>query len=1056
MSLNKQFELAFCYRKFSVFSPKSPLTTILFLQNILSTKLISTISLPCAEIEELTETNIVASRDHGASISLSSHPNPEISCFYQKGFSQITTEVAGKALHALCIKGLAKLGVFYNNTLVNMYSRFGDMGIARYVFDKMCERNDASWNHMMCAFVRAGTYRESIVFLNKMRDFGITPSGFAVASLITACDRSGCMLSEGIQVHDLVVKYGLLDDVYVGTSLLHFYGTYGLAFDARKLFEEMPDKNVVSWTAMMVAYSDFGEPREVINIYSRMRREGLSCNANTLATLSSSCGSLEDGFLGHQILGHVIKFGLETNLSVANSLISMFGSLGRVQEACYIFDGMNERDTISWNSMLSVNVHNDLFEESLRCFHWMRHVHNHINSTTLSTLLSGCSSWDKFKWGRGIHSLVVKFGLDANICSCNTLIGMYSTAGESEQAEMVFQRMAERDLISWNSMMACYAQYGKCLDALKIFARIFKMSKGVNFVTFTSALAACSDTDFITEGKILHALVILTGLHENLVVGNALVTLYTKSGMMVEAKKVFQTMPRRDEVTWNALIGGHADNEEPDEALKAFKLMRKESVRANYITISNVLGACLAPNDLLKHGMPIHAIIVLTGLESDHYVQNSLITMYAKCGDLNSSNLIFNSLTNKNAVAWNAIIAANANHGQVEEALKLLVELRRAEVDLDQFGLSECLAATATLAILEEGQQLQSLSVKLGLDSDPFVKNATMDMYAKCGEIDDVLRLIPQPLERSRLSWNIMISSFARHGFFEKAKETFNEMVKLGVKPDHVTFVSLLSACSHGGLVEEGLAYYHAMIKEFGIPAGIKHCVCIVDLLGRSGRLSEAETFIEEMPVPSTDLVWRSLLAACKIHGNLEIGRKAAENLFKLDPSDDSAYVLYSNVCASTGRWDDVETLRRQMGSNKIKKKPACSWVKLKNEISSFGTGEHSHPQSSQIYRKLDELKKMIKEAGYVPDTSYALQDTDEEQKEHNLWNHSERLALAYGLINTPEHSTVKIFKNLRVCGDCHSVYKFVSELLGRKIILRDPYRFHHFSGGKCSCTDYW
>ncbi|KAJ9139607.1 hypothetical protein P3X46_030325 [Hevea brasiliensis] len=1008
------------------------------------------------EIEELTNTNIVACRNHGASIPLSSHPNPEISCFYQKGFSQITNEVAGKALHALCIKGLANLGVFCNNTLINMYSKFGDVGIARYVFDNMCERNESSWNHMMSAFVRAGLYRESIAFLNEMRDSGINPSGFALASLITACDRSGCMLSEGIQVHDLVVKFGLLGDVYVGTSLLHFYGTYGLAFNARKLFEEMPDKNVVSWTAMMVAYSDFGDPTEVMNIYSRMRLEGLSCNANTLATVASSCASLVDGFLGHQILGHVIKFGLETNISVANSLISMFGSLGRVQEACHIFGGMNERDTISWNSMISVNVHNDLCEESLRCFHWMRHVHNHINSTTLSTLLSGCGSLDNLKWGRGIHSLVVKFGLDTNICTCNTLIGIYSGAGESEQAELVFQRMAERDLISWNSMMACYAQYGKCLDALKIFGRIFNKSKVANFVSFTSALAACSDPEFITEGKILHALVILTGLHENLIVGNALVSLYTKSGMMVAAKKVFQTMPRRDEVTWNALIGGHVDNEEPDEAVKAFKLMREESIPANYITIANVLGACLSPNDLLKHGMPIHAIIVLTGLESDHYVQNSLITMYAKCGDLNSSNQIFNRLTNKNAVAWNAIMAANAHHGQVEEALKFLVEMRRAGVDLDQFGFSECLAATATLAILEEGQQLQSLAIKLGLDSDPFVANATMDMYAKCGEIDDVLRIIPQPLERSRLSWNIMISSFARHGFFEKAKETFNEMMKLGVKPDHVTFVSLLSACSHGGLVEEGLAYYHSMIKEFGIPAGIKHCVCVVDLLGRSGRLSEAETFIKEMPVPPTDLVWRSLLAACKIHGNLEIGRKAAENLFKLDPSDDSAYVLYSNVCASTGRWEDVETLRSQMGSNNIKKKPACSWVKLKNKVSSFGMGEQSHPQTSHIYTKLEELKKMIKEAGYVPDTSYALQDTDEEQKEHNLWNHSERLALAFGLINTPEYSTVKIFKNLRVCGDCHSVYKFVSGLLGRKIILRDPYRFHHFSGGKCSCSDYW
>ncbi|CAI0555517.1 unnamed protein product [Linum tenue] len=508
--------------------------------------------------------------------------------------------------------------------------------------------------------------------------------------------------------------------------------------------------------------------------------------------------------------------------------------------------------------------------------------------------------------------------------------------------------------------MVCYAENRKCTDALKIFNHICYGIKVIDHVTFTIAIGACADPEFVSLGKVLHGITILTGLDENVIVGNSLVTLYCKSGLMTEARKVFQTLPRRDEVTWNALIGGHADNEEAEKAIEAFKLMREQSMGISYITIANVL------------------------------------------------------------------------------------------------GISECLAATAQLAVLEEGQQLHGLAVKLGLDSDPFVANATMDMYGKCGEIEDALRTIGQPIDRSRLSWNILISSFAKHGHFEKAIKTFHEMQELGVKPDQVTFVSLLSACSHGGLVEEGLRYYYSMTKEFNIPPRIAHCVCMIDLLGRSGRLTEAETFIKEMPIPPSDFVWRSLLAACKVHGNPELGRKAAENLIALDPSDDSAYVLYSNVCSTSGRWGDAENVRSQMGSRKVQKQPACSWVKLKNQVSSFGVGDNSHPQSPEIYKKLDELKKRIIEAGYVPDTSYALQDTDEEQKEHNLWNHSERLALAFALINTPEGSTLKVFKNLRVCGDCHSVFKFVSGILGRKIILRDAFRFHHFAGGNCSCSDYW
>lgn len=937
-----------------------------------------------------------------------------------------------------------------------MYSKFGIVDYARYLFDNLSVRNDASWNTMMSGLVRVGLYGDVMFLFREMQGFGVRPSGFLVSSLITACDRSGYMFNEGIQVHGFVVKVGLLCDVFVGTCLLHFYAAYKRVFDEQRLFEEMPERNVVSWTSLMFGYLDNGDLENVIYLFQEMRKEGITCSENTFATIITACSLLEDQVLGLTILCLVVKSGFENKVSVANSLISMFGSLGRLKEACYVLSCMDERDTVSWNSIISAHVQNGLCGESLRFFHLMRHVHKKINYTTLSTLLSVCSSVDDLKWGRGIHSLVIKLGLDSNVCVCNSLLGMYSEAGRLDDAEFVFKEMLETDLISWNSMMTCYVRDGRSLDALKLFLKMLQIRKTVNYVTFMSALAACTNSEFIDKGKIVHALVILTGMHENLFVGNASVTMYAKSGMMVEAKKVFQMMSKRNEVTWNSLIGGYAENEEPDGAVKSFQLMREEGIKTDYITVSNVLGACLTPDDLLKRGMPIHAYVISAGFESNTYVQNSLITMYAKCGDLQSSNYLFDGLPHKNSVSWNAIIAANAHHGLEEEVLKFIVKMRSAGIDVDQFSFSEGLAATAKLAVLEEGQQLHCLAVKLGFGTDPFVINAAMDMYGKCGEMDDVLRLLPQPFNRSRLSWNILISAFARHGHFQKARETFSEMLEMGMKPDHVTFVSLLSACNHGGLVDEGLSYYATMSKDFNVTPGKEHCVCIIDLLGRSGRLFEAEAFINEMPVPPDDLVWRSLLASCKIHGNLKLGKKAAEHLFELDPSDDSAYVLYSNICATTRKWGDVEDVRRQMESYKIKKKPACSWVKLKNQVGLFGMGDQTHPQTDEIYEKLGELKKMIKEAGYVPDTSYALQDTDEEQKEHNLWNHSERLALAFGLLNTPDGSPIRVFKNLRVCGDCHSFYKFVSGIISRKIILRDPYRFHHFSCGQCSCSDYW
>ncbi|CAL0327811.1 unnamed protein product [Lupinus luteus] len=981
------------------------------------------------------------------------HPNTQVSCFHQKGFSEVTEEIVGKALHALCVKGVVHPGTFSMNTLINMYSKLGNIKYAQCVFDRMLDRNEASWNNMMSGFVRVGLYHDAMRFFRHMCEYGIWPSSYVVASLVTACDRSGCMVEGALQMHGYVAKCGLLSDVFVGTCLLHFYCTYGHLSEAKKLFEEIDEPNVVSWTSLMVGYADNGYIEEVINIYQHLRCNGIFFNQNTMATVIRSCGVLGDKTLGYQILGNVTKSGLDTSISVANSFISMFGNCDSIEEASCVFDNMKDRDTISWNSIIAACVHNGQCEESLGHFFRMRHTHTETNYITISTLLPVCGSSQNLRWGKGLHGLVVKSGLESNVCLCNSLLSMYSQAGKYEDSEFIFHTMPERDLISWNSMMASYVEEGKHSRAIQLFLEMLQTRKTLTFITFTTTLSASYNLE---KTKIVHALAVLFGFHHNSIIGNALVTMYGKFGFMAEAQKVCKIMPKRDEVTWNALIGGHADNKEPNAAIKAFNLLREEGLPVNYITIVNLLSACLSPDNLLEHGMPIHAHIVVSGFELDTYVQSSLITMYAQCGDLNTSNYIFDVLANKNSSTWNAILSANAHHGPGEEALKLAVKMRHSGVDLDQFSFSVALSIIGNLTVLDEGQQLHTLIIKRGLEPNEYILNAIMDMYGKCGEIDDVFKILPQPRSRSLRSWNILISALARHGCFQQGREAFREMLDLGLRPDHVTFVSLLSACSHGGLVDEGLAYFSSMTTEYGVPIGIEHCVCIIDLLGRSGRLAEAEVFINKMPIPPTDLVWRSLLAACKTHGNLELGRKAAERLFEMDSSDDSAYVLYSNVCASTRRWEDVENVRKQMESHNIKKKPACSWIKLKNKVATFGMGEKFHPQGTQIYAKLEELRKMIKETGYVPDTSYSLQDTDEEQKEHNLWNHSERIALAYGLINTAEGSPLRIFKNLRVCGDCHSVFKLVSEIVGRKIILRDAYRFHHFTGGKCSCSDYW
>jgi pentatricopeptide repeat protein len=917
----------------------------------------------------------------------------------------------------------------------------------------MPHRTDSSWYTAISGCVRCGLEPTAFDLLRDMRVRGVPLSGFALASLVTACERWRGW-EEGAAIHALTHRAGLMGNVYIGTALLHMYGSHGLVPDARRLFWEMSERNVVSWTALMVTLSSNGYLEEALQAYHRMRREGVTCNANSFATVVSLCGALEDEAPGLQVAAHVMVYGLHSHVSVANSLITMHGNLRRVEDAERLFDRMEEHDTISWNAMLSMYSHEGLCCKCFLILSDMRRSGARPDVTTLCSLVSVCGSSDHIAYGSGIHSLCIRTGHHSVLPLINALVNMYSSAGKLDDAEFLFWNMSTRDIISWNTMISAYMQNGNCMDAMKTAGQLLQTKEAApNHMTLASTLGACSS---LMGGRMVHAMIFQQNLHNNLLVGNSLLTTYSKCSSMEDAERVFQSMPTCDVVSCNVLIGGYAALEDGARAIGVFSWMRDAGIKPNYITMINLQGSVKSLDDLRSYGTLLHAYITQTGLLSDEYITNSLITMYATCGDLGSSSDIFQRIINKSAISWNTMIAANLHHGHGEEALKLFMDMRHAGNKLDHVCLTECLSSSASLASLEEGMQLHCLGVKSGLDANTHVINAAMDMYGKCGKMDEMLKMLPDPATRPTQCWNTLISGYARYGYFKEAEDTFKQMVSIGQKPDYVTFVGLLSACSHAGLIDKGIEYYKSMTSTFGVSPGIKHCVCIVDLLGRLGRFTEAEKFIEEMPVLPNDLIWRSLLSSSRTYKNLDIGRKAAKNLLELDPFDDSAYVLLSNLYATNARWVDVDKLRSHMMTIKLNKRPACSWLKLKNEVSTFGIGDRSHVHAEKIYAKLDEILLKLREVGYVTDTSSALHDTDEEQKEQNLWNHSEKLALAYGLFVVPEGSTIRIFKNLRVCADCHLVFKMVSMVFDREIVLRDPYRFHQFEGGLCTCSDFW
>lgn len=503
-----------------------------------------------------------------------------------------------------------------------------------------------------------------------------------------------------------------------------------------------------------------------------------------------------------------------------------------------------------------------------------------------------------------------------------------------------------------------------------------------------------------------------------------------------------------------------------------------------------MLKAC-ADLSAIGVGKSVHWQCLRSGLELDLYVGTSLIDMYVKCGQIGDARRQFDSMSVRDVSSWNALIAGYMKCGQVsvaEEmfrwipkrnivswtamisgytqnglndlALGLYEDMRRddSEIKPNWVTLMSVMPACAHSAALEQGKRIHDYSSSIGLNSNSSVQTALVAMYAKCGCLDSARRCFEQICENEKgvIAWNTMITAYASHGRGVETVATFEDMIRTGVQPDHITFTGLLSGCSHSGMVDQGLTYFEQMGNVYSVNPRAEHYACIVDLLGRAGHLADAMELISQMSIEPGPSIWGALLSACRTHGNLEIAEIAARRLFVLEPENTGNYVLLANMYAKVGRWKEVDGLRALVKDQGLKKSPGCSWIEINGKAHVFLGGDKSHPQAREIYILLEDLPKKMKAAGYIPDTSFVLHDVTEEEKECSLTTHSEKLAIAFGLLNTCHGSVLRVTKNLRICGDCHTATKFISRIYGREVIVRDVNRFHHFKDGICSCGDYW
>ncbi|XP_027347753.1 pentatricopeptide repeat-containing protein At5g44230 [Abrus precatorius] len=605
-----------------------------------------------------------------------------------------------------------------------------------------------------------------------------------------------------------------------------------------------------------------------------------------------------------------------------------------------------------------------------------------------------------------------------------------------------------------------------------------------------SILHCCTNLNHVKQ---VHANIYRNNLHQCSYVITKLLrvlTIFPHVPLHSYPRLLFSQVHSPNPFLWTALIRAYALRGPLFEALRLYASMRKQRSGPVSFTFSALLSACGVAQEAAL-GAQLHAqTLLLGGFASDLYVNNTLIDMYVKCGflhcarkvfdempkrdvvswtelivayarsgDMESAQELFDGLPGKDMVAWTAMVNGYAQNAMPKKALEFFQRLQNAGIEIDQVTLVGVISACAQLGASKYANWIRDIaeSSGFGAASNVLVGSALIDMYSKCGSVEEAYNVFKGMKERNVFSYSSMIVGFAVHGRAHAAIKLFYEMLETEIKPNHVTFVGVLTACSHSGMVDQGQQLFATMERCFGVAPTTDHYACMADLLGRAGLLEKALRLVEAMPMEPNGAVWGALLGASHVHGNPDVAEIASSHLFELEPDNIGNYLLLSNTYASAGRWDDVSRVRKLMRGKKLKKNPGCSWVEAKNGmVHEFFAGDVKHPEINEIKKELDDLLERLKAIGYQPNLGSVPYDINDKEKRLVLMAHSEKLALAFGLLNTDAGSTIKIMKNVRICEDCHILMCGASKVTGRKIVVRDNMRFHHFLNGACSCNNFW
>ncbi|XXG42831.1 hypothetical protein AAC387_Pa01g3008 [Persea americana] len=819
------------------------------------------------------------------------------------------------------------------------------------------------------AFVQQGLYHEALLLFSssRRRRLNCSDDKFTFPSLLKA-SAALSHLNHGKTIHASTIHLDLLSDPFILSALINMYSKCGSLHDAIQVFDRMPQrdislKDVAVWNAMIDAYFLHSWVDHGIHLFLHMQSFfGVRPDGHSLSImLGGACvhRPTRGLDLGKQIHGYVIRTSLVHDPFIGTLLIEMYAKCKRPFDACLVFDELGERNAFAWNALLGGLGLNGLWERSLELFVLMKNDGHETGMVTLSSALTACAIGGAFCFGRQVHGGVIKAGFNHSPYVCTSLLTMYAKCMSLKDSWKVFEETSNKETELCNAMISAYIGNGNVDKALHVYTQMRSSELRYDSFTISNVLSACSMDGLYDCGRRVHGEAIKSPAQCNIAVQSALLTMYARCGGIDEASSIFYAMKERDVVAWSSMIAGLCQNRKPTVALELLGEMLAEGLELDSTALVSIINACTGLENE-KLGFQIHGLAIKSGFESDIFVGCALVDMYAKCKLLELAERVFSSMNCKNLVTWNSIISGCCRNGQPDRAISLFAQISQHGLTPDSISITSVLIAIASLAALLKGMVIHGFLIRNEIQSDPHVDNALIDMYIKCGCLLYAQRIFDRTSHRKLAAWNSMIAGYGSHGHCLEAIGLFNKMQNTGVLPDDVTFLALISSCSHSGLVKEGISLFQSMSRDYGIVPRMEHYTNMVDLWGRAGHLDEAFSFIQSMPIEPDASVWMCLLCACRAYRQIELGEIAADQLLKIDPERSGNYVQLLNLYGEARLWDKAAELRMLMKERGIKKSPGCSWIEVRDKVDLFFSGDSSSPRTVEIHATLKSLRRIM------------------------------------------------------------------------------------------------